>query len=150
MGETRIGAPVLVETFDERTRAIKAIKAMDATKAFTRRGAGAPADQMTKPDPEPSRRNPTPGWSLRRLPLPVAAEVCVEHGRPVRVTSSARGLPGGPVKQCAGPWRSSGAWWSLDRRTWDRDEWDVELPSGVYRLARDRATGFWSIDAIVD
>jgi hypothetical protein len=54
------------------------------------------------------------------------------------------------VKQCAGPWRSSGAWWSLDRRTWDRDEWDVELPGGVYRLARDRVTGSWSIDAIID
>jgi hypothetical protein len=76
--------------------------------------------------------------------------VVVEQGRPVRVTSSARGLPGGPVKHCAGPWRSSGAWWTLDRRAWDRDEWDVELPDGVYRLARDRATGAWSIDAIVD
>jgi protein ImuB len=136
MGETRIGAPVLVETFDERTRAMKAI---DATNAF-----------MTKPGLEPARRNPTPGWSLRRLPLPVAATVCVERGRPVRVTSSARGLPGGSVKHCAGPWRSSGAWWTLDRRTWDRDEWDVELPGGVYRLARDRATGSWSIDAIID
>jgi protein ImuB len=132
MGETRIGAPVLVETFDERTRAIKAINAFTMTT------------------PEPARRHPMPGWSLRRLPLPIAAKVMVEHGRPVRVTPSARGLPGGPVKQCAGPWRSSGAWWTLDRRTWDRDEWDVELLDGVYRLARDRATGSWSIDAIVD
>jgi protein ImuB len=139
MGETRIGAPVLVETFDERTRVIEAIKTIKAIDGFT-----------MKPGPEPARRNPTPGWSLRRLPLPVAATVMVEQGRPVRVTSSARGLPGGPVKQCAGPWRSSGAWWTLDRRAWDRDEWDVELPSGVYRLARDRATGSWSIDAIID
>jgi len=136
MGETRIGTPVLVETFDARARAIKAIEAING---FT-----------MKPGPEPARRHPTPGWSLRRLPLPVAARVCVEQGRPVHVTSSARGLPGGSVKQCAGPWRSSGAWWTLDRRTWDRDEWDVELPGGVYRLARDRATGAWSIDAIVD
>jgi len=133
MGETRVGAPVLIETFDERTRAIKAINTFSVKS-----GSG------------PTRRSPTPGWSLRRLPLPVAAEVMVEHGRPVRVTPSARGLPGGPVKQCAGPWRSSGAWWTLDRRTWDRDEWDVELPSGVYRLARDRTTGSWSIDAIID
>lgn len=133
MGETRVGAPVLVETFDERTRAIKAIGAF-----------------AVKAGPGPTRHSLTPGWSLRRLPLPVAAEVMVEHGRPVRVTPSARGLPGGPVKHCAGPWRSSGAWWTLDRRKWDRDEWDVELPSGVFRLARDRTTGSWSIDAIVD
>jgi protein ImuB len=139
MGETRIGAPVLVETFDDRTRVIEAITTIKTVDAFT-----------MKPGPEPARQNPTPGWSLRRLPLPVAAKVCVEQGRPVRVTSSARGLPGGPVKNCAGPWRSSGAWWTLDRRAWDRDEWDVELSSGVYRLARDRTTGSWSIDAIVD
>ncbi len=136
MGETRVGTPVLVETFDDRTRAIKAIETLGAS--------------AVKAGPEPTRRSSTPGWSLRRLPLPVAAEVMVEQGRPVRVTPSARGLPGGPVKQCAGPWRSSGAWWTLDRRTWDRDEWDVELPSGVYRLARDRTTGSWSIDAIID
>jgi len=140
MGETRIGAPVLVETFDGRTRAIKAFK---ATKAIDAIGTIEAIDAI--------RANlPMPGWSLRRLPLPIAARVCVEQGRPVRVTPAARGLPGGPVKQCAGPWRSSGAWWTLDRRTWDRDEWDVELPGGVYRLARDRATGSWSIDAIVD
>jgi protein ImuB len=145
MGETRIGAPVLVETFDARTRAIKAF---DAIKPIKPTKAG---DAFTvKPGPEPTRPHPAPGWSLRRLPLPVAAKVMVEQGRPVRVTSSARGLPGGPVKHCAGPWRSSGAWWTLDRRAWDRDEWDVELPDGVYRLARDRATGAWSIDAIVD
>jgi hypothetical protein len=33
---------------------------------------------------------------------------------------------------------------------WDRDEWDVELPGALYRLAHDRATGTWVIDAIFD
>jgi len=85
------------------------------------------------------------------LPMPIAARVTVEHGRPVRVQPSARGMAGGRVTHVAGPWRSSGAWWTLDRRTtWDRDEWDVELPDGIYRLTRDRATDVWTIDGIVD
>ena len=64
---------------------------------------------------------------------------------------AARGLAGGRVVACAGPWRTSGRWWTLDRAGWDRDEWDVELADGgVYRLARDRATGQWEIEGVVD
>lgn len=131
MGETRIGAPVLVDSFDDRRRALAPF--------------GVPTGLPTVTD-----RPPTPGWAVRRLPLPVAAQVIVEHGRPIRVLPAARGVPGGPVTHCAGPCRSSGAWWTLDRSAWDRDEWDVELPSGLYRLVRDRATGAWCIDAILD
>jgi hypothetical protein len=51
----------------------------------------------------------------------------------------------------AGPWRSSGRWWVLDRSNWDRDEWEVELASGgVYRLVRDRISGAWEIDGEID
>jgi hypothetical protein len=52
----------------------------------------------------------------------------------------------------AGPWRTSGSWWEADRAAaWDRDEWEVELTDHiVYRLARDRATGRWVIDGILD
>jgi hypothetical protein len=76
--------------------------------------------------------------------------VRVEHGRPVEVQPAARGLSGGRVVACAGPMRSSGRWWALDRSRWDRDGWDVELPDGVYRLARDRATGHWEIEGTFD
>jgi protein ImuB len=136
MGETRVGAPVLVDTDDERTRAMTPFVVRDVPQTLTKT--------------LPTRAGTTSTWALRRLPLPVAAQVVVERGRPVRVTTSARGLPGGLVKQCAGPWRSSGAWWTFDRRAWDRDEWDVELSSGIFRLGRDRITGTWSIDGVVD
>ena len=60
-------------------------------------------------------------------------------------------LTGGAVVTCAGPWRTSGRWWALDRSGWDRDEWDVELTDGsVYRLARDRSSGGWVIEGTVD
>jgi len=75
----------------------------------------------------------------------------VDHHTPVRVVPSVRGLAGGAVVACAGPWRTSGRWWALDRSDWDRDEWDVELTDGsLYRLARDRSSGSWVIEGTVD
>jgi protein ImuB len=60
-------------------------------------------------------------------------------------------LSGGTVTHRAGPWRTSGQWWTADRDTWDRDEWDVGVDSGaIYRLARDRATNRWEVEGVVD
>jgi protein ImuB len=108
--------------------------------------------------------------ALRRCRRPVPARVAVADGRPVAVTSDRRGLAGGHVLACAGPWRTSGNWWEqssvshqspgapglsmIDGRSstyWNRDEWDVSLSDGaVYRIFRDRVTDGWWIDAIVD
>jgi protein ImuB len=104
--------------------------------------------------------------ALRRCRQLVPARVAVADGRPVRVTTDRRGFTGGAVTRCAGPWRTSGAWWAggahSDRPVppiqpvppvlpWDRDEWDVSLSDGaVYRVCRDRDADRWFIDAIVD
>jgi hypothetical protein len=42
----------------------------------------------------------------------VAARVALHDGRPVRVTTDRRGIAGGAVLGCAGPWRTSGNWWN--------------------------------------
>jgi protein ImuB len=82
----------------------------------------------------------------RRLAPPRPAQVECQAGRPVRV--EAEGLRGAIVAQ-AGPWRTAGEWWA--ETAWDREEWDVALPDGTAcRLARDTATGAWTIDAIYD
>ena len=92
-----------------------------------------------------------PSFALRRLRLPIAARVEVERRVPVSVRPSARGLSGGRVVACAGPWRSSGGWWTFNRAEWDRDEWDVELSTGdIYRMARHRSTGQWEVEGILD
>ena len=98
---------------------------------------------------------------LRRFRLPLAARVEVDQGAPVRVDVSGRDVAGGRVVTRAGPWRSSGRWWSTseprervaqsERGSWDRDEWDVEIAGKhVYRLARDRTTGVWTLDGVYD
>jgi hypothetical protein len=74
-----------------------------------------------------------------------------------------RGLNGGVVDSCAGPWRTSGAWWesrtesrfpSPESRVptpWDRDEWDVALAEGpTYRLFRERHSDKWFLEGVVD
>jgi len=139
MGETRIGAPVLVDTHDERQCAMKRFSPTE------------PRNPRTSEPRNPGTPEPAGVGALRRFRLPIAARVVVEHHTPVRVMPSARGIPGGAVVACAGPWRSSGYWWALDRSAWDRDEWDVELADGgVYRVARDRTAGGWVIEGAID
>jgi protein ImuB len=137
MGERRVGAPALVDTHDERSCTIAKFRGGD--QGLGHRAAGA------------QRRGQGLVPCLRRYRLPITARVIVEGGKPMRVEPAARGLAGGRVVACAGPWRTSGRWWALDRTRWERDEWDVELADGgVYRLARHRLTGQWEIDGVAD
>ena len=133
LGESRVGAPVFVDSHDDRAVAMKLFR------------VGSACAEPREPA-EPAIRA-----CLRRFRLPVAAQVTLHRGAPVRVLPAARGLAGGDVVASAGPWRASGRWWALDRTSWTRDEWDIELAAGgVYRLARDRVTGQWEIEGVVD
>jgi protein ImuB len=91
---------------------------------------------------------------LRRFRPPIAIRVAIARGRPVHVAIDRRGLPGGAVEQCAGPWRTSGAWWkaaAAEHPQWNRDEWDVALSDGsVCRLFQARDTAQWFLEGIVD
>jgi hypothetical protein len=87
---------------------------------------------------------------LRRFRPPVAIRVTLDRGRPTSVAIDRRGMPGGEVVQRAGPWRSSGAWWAGEQH-WDRDEWDVAFADGaVARIYRDRVSGVWFLDGVID
>jgi protein ImuB len=141
MGQDRIGAPAAVDS--------------DRPGAFTMTPfATEHSARLTTADcrlPTDDCRLPTDVCAaLRRCRQPVPARVAVAGGRPVRVTTDRRGFAGGAVVQCAGPWRTSGAWWA-GGAAWDRDEWDVALNDGaVYRVFRDRESDAWFIDGIVD
>jgi hypothetical protein len=88
---------------------------------------------------------------LRRFRPPVAVRVAVERGRPVQVAIDRRGMPGGGVERSAGPWRTSGAWWTAAPGGWDRDEWDIALGDGtICRLFQQRDTGTWFLEGVLD
>ncbi|HUF49064.1 MAG TPA: hypothetical protein VMM93_14705 [Vicinamibacterales bacterium] len=139
-GETRVGAPVVVDSHDARRLALVPF----------RPGPIPRADR-----PELAGREPSVSigiaYTMRRFRLPVVVRVAVERGTPVRVDTGSGGLAGGRVVSAAGPWRTSGAWWSRAGAAWDRDEWDVAVEAGpCYRLTRDRATGRWEVEGLVD
>jgi protein ImuB len=142
VGESRVGAPALVDTHDTRAVGLTAFSVNQEPLDLKTPAAGVQGVAC----------QPREGvMGFRRFRRPIAAGVALDRGAPVRVTPAARRLTGGPVVACAGPWRMSGQWWSLDRTGWDRDEWDVELAGGgCYRLARDRGTGRWVIEGELD
>jgi protein ImuB len=101
--------------------------------------------------------------ALRRFRFPIPARVTVSEGKPVRVQVDRQGFTSGAVSQTAGPWRTSGEWWSASapqhseelRRdhagAWDRDEWDVAMNDGtVYRLVVERGVGQWFLEGVID
>ena len=159
MGAGRSGAPALVDSHEPGAFAMERF---DPDSPGTQRPAAAVRAMAGKPAPNalgaearerglPRRSAEREGGqaALRRFRHPVAASVAVEQGSPVRVTTGRRGLAGGRVDGRAGPWRTSGGWWSPS--AWDRDEWDVQLADGaVYRLSRDRASGRWMVEGVVD
>jgi protein ImuB len=143
MGQDRIGRPAIVDSYRPGAFEMEPFKTERPPVATTSLENSA---AFASPAVNTSALNVVS--ALRRCRRPVPARVAVAEGRPVAVTSDRRGLVGGHVLACAGPWRTSGNWWE---RYWNRDEWDVSLGDGaVYRIFRDRDTDGWFIDAIVD
>lgn len=75
----------------------------------------------------------------------LSAIVELERNRPACISAS--GIHG-KVLTAAGPWRSSGDWWTAT--SWNRDEWDIALSSGaLYRIYREPERG-WFIEGSYD
>lgn len=82
------------------------------------------------------------GPILRRLRPPTPATVELTEARPSFLFSS---HVHGEVAVLRRPVWSNGEWWSA---SWAREEWDVQIGSGLYRLLHD-PTG-WFIEGIYD
>jgi protein ImuB len=147
MGERRVGAAAVVDSYRPGAFAMQPFKVADAGRVAA--ADGRPAASSGGWPPGDAGREPGTALVLRRFRLPIAARVVERDGRPVRVTTERRGLEGGNVESSAGPWRTSGEWWRA--AGWNRDEWDVALSDGaVYRVSRDRSTGRWFVEGVLD
>ncbi len=77
---------------------------------------------------EPAHRQ-----AFRHFRPPVPAKLELQQDRPARLIAS--GIHGN-ILNAAGPWRTSGDWWT--QTAWNRDEWDVTLSNGaLYRIYRE-------------
>jgi protein ImuB len=131
VGADRVGAPIVGDTHRPGAVGVAPFTGTIARRAAV--AALALGDAAT--------------LACRRLSPPVPATVRLRDHAPRSV--EAPGLRGGAVVASAGPWRTAGEWWA--DTAWSREEWDVALPDGtVYRLALDRATGTWAVDAVYD
>ena len=88
-----------------------------------------------------------PVLAIRALRPPLPAEVRLRAGRPAWLRSA---VASGEVLHCAGPWRSSGGWWSKEQR-FAFDAFDVATSDGLLvRLRYDRLRRAWAVDALYD
>lgn len=98
-----------------------------------------------RPKMEAQERPAATRQAFRYFRPPLPAIVDMAGGHPVRVSAS--GIQG-EVLNAAGPWRTSGHWWTSE--PWSRDEWDVALSnSALYRIYNEPARG-WFIDGSYD
>jgi hypothetical protein len=143
VGESRVGAPVLLDTHSpnsfQQTRFVLA--EMD--------------------DERPSRENhTTTAMRIYRPPLP--AHVEFHEGKPTLLSCAGARRQ---ILAFAGPWRTKGDWWS--ETAWAREEWDIEVrtlrpkvrPEGgrdgeeetaLYRVYQDLRAKRWFVEGIYD
>jgi protein ImuB len=176
MGEDRCGSAVTVDSWQPGAFEMTAFD-----PGFGSRESGVGSRLVPSAvEGDSARGRPTPDSripviALRRFRFPVPARVRVDGGVPVRISIDRRGLTGGAVTAFAGPWRTSGGWWTSnddphapdanqdapslkanrnsnsDHRQWERDGWDVTLSDGAtYRVFRERHSDAWFVEAIVD
>jgi protein ImuB len=89
---------------------------------------------------------------MRMFRPPLRASVWFEQNRPIRLHAHDLGIRSGisgEIVMAAGPWRSSGEWWS--GQVWNREEWDFQLADvPICRVYHDRLNDAWYMDGIYD
>jgi protein ImuB len=98
------------------------------------------------PNASPPPRSSVP-LATRALRPPVPAEVRLTGRGPGWVRSA---VANGSVVHLAGPWRTTGGWWSPEQR-YAYDYFDVQTSDGtISRLRFDHVKRDWQIDAVYD
>jgi len=169
MGEGKVGSPMLLDSWQPDACLLQPFAPRELGEGIAPVTTHALASEQGRvlttvstdqPDDWRSGPQPRAAMAVRRFRSPVPARVTVEQGEPRLVLVDRRGVTGGRVARCAGPWRTSGGWWHESATggrpgrasaPWDRDEWDVTFPDGsTCLLVQDRAAQTWFIDAVLD
>jgi protein ImuB len=136
VGENRAGVAERLNT--HRPDAFRIIPGAPAARAGATtkplayaRGSDRSSDRGSDRSPDHSHgREGVVSLALRMFRPPLPAQVTVARYGPSYI--AARNIRG-KVIDLAGPWRTSGDWWTLD--PWLRDEWDLALSDGaLYRV----------------
>lgn len=137
-GEGRVGAPRIP---DHHHPDALAIAPFEGPRQM---GSGSPA---TVAEGRHDPRSQAPTLALRPLRPPLPAQVRLRGDQPTSLRSA---IANGDVVRCAGPWRTTGGWWTeADRFAFD--SYDVATRDGLLvRLRHDRLRDIWQVDAVYD
>lgn len=133
-GEERVGAPRVA---DHHHPDVSALDPFDPASRGARREHA----------PESAPSDLTSALALRVLRPPVSAQVRMAGDRPESIRSA---VASGRVLRQAGPWRTTGGWWSQEGR-FAFDHFDVLTSDGTLsRLRFDHVARVWQIDGLYD
>jgi protein ImuB len=143
VGETRVGAPIVLDT--------------DSPISFQQSRFVLP--EMTEKQLS-TQKQATAAMRIYRPPLPAIVEF--QEGKPTSL-----GCEGvrRQILAFAGPWRRKGGWWS--ETAWARDEWDIEVrtlrpnvqsefnrkneeETALYRVYKDLHAKRWFVEGVYD
>ena len=125
VGEGRAGCPELLDTY--RPDAFKVGQALPPVNPTSQQWDRHHCPRGAKAAPWDSGVCPL---VIRMYRPPRMAHVTLASGQPSYL--AAEGIHGRILNR-AGPWRTSGDWWTTD--PWSRDEWDIALSDGaLYRI----------------
>jgi protein ImuB len=152
VGKENIGSPEIIDTHRPDSFRMKRF-ALKSKPDFRKRRGGS-ANRKSAIGNRQSL-----GFRMFRPPL--RAVVKAEQGCPEQISAWGKQRSVyGKVVSLAGPWRTTGDWWSNDR--WARDEWDVALESAsgikkhesqaqvLYRIYRELNDGTWFVEGSYD
>jgi protein ImuB len=149
VGANNVGSLELLDTYRPDAFRVKrfALKDIKKTKLVTK-------------NPQFAIHNSQFVLGFRVFRPPLRAMVQTTQGSPTEISAwgSNRSVHG-KVVQVAGPWRTTGDWWRLDR--WARDEWDVAIENrsavssqrtsqALYRIYRELRDGTWFVEGVYD
>ncbi len=150
-GAGRVGAPAVADDHRPGAFAVLAFHGLRSPAAAppSQRGPAlrSPAARCAAAAPPCELLAAPVPLAVRALRPPVRAQVTPGNGGPAFVRSA---VANGRVLHVAGPWRTTGSWWSAEDR-FAYDTFDVQTSDGTLaRLRYDHRTGAWEIDAIYD
>lgn len=157
LGREYVGSPELIDT--HRPDAFR-------LKRFVLKGRVEKRRTKPKsPNHQSSLVNRQSFLGFRAFRPPLKAMVEAKRGYPTQISAwNKKSSLHGRIVSLAGPWRSTGDWWRVDR--WARDEWDVSVESGsgsnitnrhqdssrqvLYRIYRELRNGSWFVEGAYD
>ena len=134
-GPDRVGAPTLLDDHRPDAFALKPFRPNPSIQS-ARSGTDRPGSSTEGPR-----------LGLRALRPPLRAEVRTRRGKPAFIRST---MGEGEILVSAGPWRTTGHWWS-ESTHFAVDHYDIQMSDGtVARLCFDWRTKWWQIDGLYD